>query len=308
MRRPDRVAPSPARRGHHRALAIDAGASTIRLWSSDAGTTELTPPPLDREDVDRTDATADIVGRSRELLRRHPAGGLRRRRRGFPVAVAVPARAGTAGRRRAEAAVAALNRGGPVVVMDAPLAAAIGADVDVTTTTPRIVLDVGVRGSEAAVIADGRVITAVGCSVGCRDIERAVLVHVYRRHHVLAAPHAAWRALHVGSMTARAAGDDRCEIAVNRSELVADLCVPLSSIVDAVRRVVDRGHTRLGTDSLAGGLVVVGGGACLPTLTDTLQAELGAPVKAAANPRRAVIRGLAEFASEAARHPRLWDA
>jgi actin-like ATPase involved in cell morphogenesis len=82
----------------------------------------------------------------------------------------------------------------------------------------------------------------------------------------------------------------------------------MSAIVSTVRRAVERGSSRLGTDALSGGVIVVGGGGCLPQLVETLRAELEAPVRAAIEPRRAVIRGLAEFAVEAARHPRLWDA
>jgi rod shape-determining protein MreB len=309
VRRHARGTPIRASRGQHRGLAIDAGASTVRLWTPRGGASDLTTPLLERRhELDRSEATGEIVDASRALIRRALPRGLRRRRGGFAVALAVPARAGLAARRRAEAAASAVNRGGPVVLMEAPLAAALGAGVDVTGTAPTVVLDVGVRGGEVSVVADGRVIAAAECFVGCWDVERVVVAHVYRRHHVLAAPQAAWRALQVGSMTAASGGRETCEIRVNRSELAADLCVPMSAIVSTVRRAVERGSSRLGTDALSGGVVVVGGGGCLPQLVETLRAELEAPVRAAIEPRRAVIRGLAEFAVEAARHPRLWDA
>lgn len=91
----------------------------------------------------------------------------------------------------------------------------------------------GVHGSEVAVLADGRVIDAIAIEQGCHDIEQTVLAHVYRRHRVLAAPHAVWHALRLGSAVAFTA---------------------------AVRRLAGRTSQRLDRDALEQGLVVVGGG------------------------------------------------
>jgi rod shape-determining protein MreB len=308
--RVSRVTSKPTRRGRNQAVAIDPGTSTIRLWTPAEEFVEITTSTPDRHaHHERSEATGDMLSLSRGPIRGALPSSLRRRRRGFAVVVAIPARASVAGRRRVEAAAEALNRGGPVVLMESPLAAAAGARVDITGTTPKIVVDVGVHGSEAAVLADGRVIDVVSSFVGCHDVERAVLAHVYRRHHVLAAPHAAWRALRGGTMTAFAAEDDRrTEIRVNQAELAADLSVPIAPIVGAVRRVVERAASRLAADPLEGGIVVVGGGGCLPSLIDTMRAEFAVRTTSAPDPRRAVIRGLSEFVSEAARHPRLWTA
>ena len=309
MSRASRGASNLTRRGRNRVLAIDAGASAVRVWTPGEDIIEVgTATSERRRAYDRADATGAILAATRDVIRPELPRALRRHRHGFRVAVAVPARASVTGRRRAQAAAQAVNRGGPVVLMEAPLAAAIGANVDIAGTTPRIVLDVGVHGSEAAVLFDGRVVDVVSCYVGCHDVERAVVAHVYRRHHVVAAPHAAWRALRGGALTTFVGGGgNRTEIRVNETELAADLSVPIAPIVGSVRRVVQRAGSRLGTDILAGGIVVVGGGGFLPALLDTLRAEFGARTVSALDPRRAIIRGLAEFVGEAGRHPRLWS-
>jgi rod shape-determining protein MreB and related proteins len=190
--------------------------------------------------------------------------------------------------------------------MDTPLAAAAGTDLDITGTSPSVVLDVGVRGSEAAVLADGRVVDAVSCPVGCREIERAVLSHLYRRHHVLAGPEVAWRALRstTGFDIDRDAGTD---IHISPDELAADLHRPMSSVVGAVRTVFQRASLRIGKGVLDDGIVVVGGGACLPPLRAALRDELATAVTSPPDPVHAVIRGLALFVAEADRCPRLWD-
>ena len=279
MSRVSRGASNLTRRGRNAALAIDAGASAVRLWTPGEDIIEVGPAvPERRRAYDRADATGEILSVTRDVIRRELPRRLRRHRHGFRVVVAVPARASVTGRRRAKAAAETVNRGGPVVLMEAPLAAAAGANVDIAGTTPRIVLDVGVHGSEAAVLCDGRVVDVVSCYAGCHDVERAAVAHAYHRHHVLAA------------------------------ELAADLSVPIAPIVESVRRVVQRAGARLGTDILAGGIVVVGGGGVLPALLDTLRAECGTRTEPALAPRHAIVRGLAEFVGQAGRHPQLWGA
>jgi rod shape-determining protein MreB len=191
--------------------------------------------------------------------------------------------------------------------MEQPLAAAAGVGLDITGTTPCTIVDVGVHATDVTVLADGRVIDTLSAPVGCHDVERAVLAHVYRRHRLMASPHAAWRAIRRGTLTAFGPdSDERTEVQVSKAELAAALCLPVSAIVEAVRSTGRRGAERLATDVLAGGIVVVGGGALLAPLTTTLRDELEVRVTVPADPRRAVIRGLSAFVTETFGHPNLW--
>jgi actin-like ATPase involved in cell morphogenesis len=300
-------APRRASRRRADTIGIDAGTSTIRLWTQTAGVTELTTPPAAiRPGGERSDTTAAVVTAGRDAIRPQLPRSLRRRRQGFPAVAAVPARASVHGRRRLRAAIGSLNRGGPVLLMDAPLAAAAGTDLDITGTTPRVVLDVGVHGSEAAVLADGRVFDAVSCAVGCREIERAVRSYLYRRHHLLDQPHAAWWALR-STADFDIGRDTRGDIGFKPDELAAELHQPISAVVGAVRTASQRASLRMGKGVLDDGIVVVGGGAYLRPLREALRDELATAVISPPDPRHAVIRGLALFVAEANRYPRLWD-
>lgn len=307
MRRFGRGARSAPRRPSH-AIGLDAGASTLRLWLGAA--TDLaeraTPVVAARTISDRPEATGRLLDVCRDVIKRQLPRTVRRSRAGFAVAVAVPATASTSGRRSVETAVSEMNRGQPVLLMDAALAAAAGAGLDISSTVPRLVLDVGVHGSEAAVLADGRIIDAIAIGQGCHEIERAVLAHLYRQHHVLAAPHAAWRALRLGSAVGFTASDVAVPVRVSHPELAAQLSGPAAEITAAVRRLACRSGQRIGRDTFEQGLVVVGGGATVPLLLTTLAEELHCPVVAAPDPRRAVARGLGLLLGEAQRCPELW--
>ncbi|HET7529428.1 MAG TPA: rod shape-determining protein [Mycobacteriales bacterium] len=285
MARPGRGADRALRR-RGPAVALDAGATTIRLWTPSDGFVETASPPLGPPACGRNDATARTVDAARDAVRDALPRRVRRRPVGFPVAVAVPAGATVEGRRRLEEAVRSLNRGQPVLLMEAPLAAAVGSDLDVTGRAPYLVVDVGVYGSEAAVVADGRVVDSVAAPVGCADVLRERARRLNGRRDTATPPASAqWRA--VGTPT-RVDG-------------------PVDALVVMVRRAVWRGHERLGTDPLGHGITVVGGGAALPALLARLRLEFGADVTRAHDPRRATIRGLSALAIEADRLPQLWD-
>jgi rod shape-determining protein MreB len=290
------------------AVALDAGTDTVRLGLPDGALAEFaTPIAATRPARSRATGTAGIVEASQHGIRRRLPRLTRRRRRGFRIAATVPACAGRAARQRLESALRALNRGQPVLLMEAPLAAAAGAGIDTAGAVPRLVLDVGVHGSEVAVIGEGRVLDAVSCATGCHDIERAIVTHLYRRHHILATPYAAWQALRVGSATiVNPDGERPVAVRLNVAELAIDISDPTATILSGVRRLAQRHAAVLDRDPLEHGVLVVGGGALVPQLIRTLRVELGADVQVPHDPRRAAIRGVAQFIDEAERYPQLW--
>jgi len=82
------------------------------------------------------------------------------------VLVGVPVAAASTERRAVRAAVArAVDR--PIVLVEEPLAAAIGCGVDVTDPRPRLLLDVGAGIIEAVVIADAAIVEAGSLQVSC---------------------------------------------------------------------------------------------------------------------------------------------
>ena len=296
-------------RHRHHAVGLDAGADMVRMWLPDGELiTFAAPIAATRLTALRTDATPTIVAASQHAIRRRLPRATRRRRRGFCVAATVPACAGGPTRRRLQAQLHELNRDQPVLLMDAPLAAAAGAGVETASTLPRVVLDVGVHGSEAAIIAEGRVLDAAGCPEGCHAVERAILTHLYRRHHILATPQAGWQALHVGAaIVTDAQVDLPHRVRLSPAELAADISGPIAGIVRTVRRLTERGASVLDRDPLEHGVLLVGGGALVPQLARTIRAELGTQVRIPRDPRRVAARGVGLLVAEAERHPRLWD-
>ena len=290
------------------AIALDAGTDSVQLWRPDGELVEFpTPIAATRPAGARANGTAGIVAASGHAIRRRLPRLTRRRRGGFRIAATVPACASRSARQHLEKALRALNRDQQVLLMEAPLAAAAGAGVDTAGAAPRLVLDVGVHGSEVAVLAEGRVLDAASCDAGCHDIERAVLAHLYRRHHILATPNVAWQALQAGTATIlRPDGNTRVALRLSGAELAVEISDPTATIVSAVRRLAQRAAAVLDRDPFEHGLLLVGGGALVPQLARTLRAELGADVHIPHDPRRTAVRGVARLINEAERYPQLW--
>jgi len=82
------------------------------------------------------------------------------------VLVGVPVAAQGTERRAAQAAVGRAA-GCPVVLVEEPLAAAVGCGVDVTDPRPRLLLDVGAGIIEAVVITDAAIVEAGSLQVSC---------------------------------------------------------------------------------------------------------------------------------------------
>lgn len=290
--------------GPSHAIGLDAGASTLRVWAgSGADPVEAVTSVVGARTVAvRAEATGPLIHACRDELKRHLPRHVRHSRTGFAVAVAVPATASSMARRRVESIVSELNCGQPVLLMDAPLAAAAGSGLDISGTAPHLLLDVGVHGSEVALLAEGRLRDALAISRGCQEIERAVLAYLYRRHHLRPPGQGAGHALRLTPPT----GGSAVPTQGCHPELAARLSSVVAEIAAGVWRLAGRAGQRIGHDALEHGLMVVGGGAAASQLLAMLSAELRCPVVAAVDPRRAIVRGLGELLCETRRYPQIW--
>jgi rod shape-determining protein MreB len=263
------------------------------------------PAPIDvtRPIVDGT--VADVVG-CEQLLRLVFDRALARRRlfaRRPGVLVAVPAATTGLERRAVQHAVEAAGARPPVVVMEAPLAAAIGAGLPVEEAYGSMIVDVGRGITEAAVVCLGAPITSASTRVGGARVDRVIADCLRDRYDVA-----------VGEVTAehtkialRAACDERRQtldvrgvdvdtglprtVRVDVADLVDALRDPIEAIVTTVRNALDGAPPTLAADVMEEGIFLTGGGALLVGLAERLSDATGITVTTAADPRAAVING-----------------
>jgi rod shape-determining protein MreB len=257
--------------------------------------TVLRHPLRDGQLVDRVAAEAMLTG----LV--HRASG---RQRIFRPDVMVSASATLAGaERRFMLDVAARSGARTAYLIDAPLAAALGAGMAVSAGTGRLVLDVGAGTVEAAVIAAEGMVAWRVSTRGSARLTAEIAGYVGGLHDAeVAMAEAEELKREIGSAT-RLAEERTLRIPVRRDGEVVELVVGSTEVHAAllpwvrelttlIGDVLEECPSRLARDVRERtGLTLTGGGAALRGLERHLAAALRLPVSLAGDPSGCVVRG-----------------
>ena len=251
--------------------------------------------PLRDGVIDDFEATALLLRHALRTAVRHRLGVL-------DVIVCAPLGVTAVERRAVEEAVRGTGARG-VYVMEEPLAAAIGSGLPVAEPTGSMVVDIGGGTSEIAVVSLGGIVSAESVRVGGRHLDEAIQAHL-QRHHKLAIGLVTAEELKIEIARAVPEPDQQAEVrghsivtglpravVVSGEEIAGAISEPLTRIVSAIRRSLERTPPELAADVMDAGLLLTGGGALLAGLGDRLRAELGIPVHLADEPLGAVARG-----------------
>jgi rod shape-determining protein MreB and related proteins len=222
------------------------------------------------------------------------------------VIVCVPSGA-TAVERRAirEGAEAAGAR--RVLLIEEPMAAAIGAGLPVTEATGSIIVDIGGGTTEVAVIALGGIVSSRSVRVGGDKMDEAIISYMRRNHNLLIGEPTAERIkLEIGAATWSEDGDAGPqrevrgrdlmngvprEVLVSQRQIADALVEPVSAIVEAVKVALENTPPELAADIVDKGIVLTGGGALLYRLDQVLRDATGLTVVVAENPLHCVALG-----------------
>ncbi len=191
-----------------------------------------------------------------------------------------------------------------VLLIDEPMAAAIGAGLPVHEARGSMVLDIGGGTSEVAVISLNGIVYAASVRIGGDRFDEAITSYVRRNYGILIGEATAERIKHeIGSAFP---GHEVLEISVkgrnlsegvprsftlNSNEILEALQEPLQGIVGAVKEALEQTPPELGADVAERGIVLTGGGALLREIDKLLMEETGLPVVIADDPMTCVARG-----------------
>ncbi len=266
---------------------------------------DRTPPSLQVRRPLRRGVLQDI-GTAAELLRyaiRHALG--RRQVRGLRALIGVPADATQAERR---ALLTAADDAGlaPVRLVHEPLAAAVGAGIQINKPAGVLVLECGAGTTEVAVLSLGGICLTRSVRIGGASLNKVIADHLHLRHKILVgAPTAERIKRNCSSLKGGYPSDKVIEVrgrslvsmaptslSISASELDPVIDKHVRQIVEAVRDVLNQTPPELSQDLHEHGALLTGGGALTPRLVESLQKELGLPVLVAEDPAHCVARGL----------------
>jgi len=219
------------------------------------------------------------------------------------VLVSVPSSSSEVERRAVEEAI--LNAGGrsPVLVEE-PLAAAIGANLPIQEPMGNLIVDIGGGTSDMAVVSMGGVVSGRSARVGGFDLDAAIQEHVREKHNVAIGEKVAEELkIAIGSAfpgpqerVAIVVGRDLAtgtavEIEVGEEELRTAMAKPIRRIVEEARATLAEAPPELTHDVLETGMFLAGGGALLRGMEVLLAQECEVPVHMAERPLETVIVG-----------------
>lgn len=200
---------------------------------------------------------------------------------------------------------ASINAGaGHVMIIEEPMAAAIGAGLPVQEATGSMVVDIGGGTSEVAVISLNGIVASRSVRTGGDEFDQAIINYIKKKFNLLIGESSAERIkIEVGTaykldeeLKLEVKGRNlinglpkNCEIS---SEDVREaLSESLEKVIEAIKETLERTPPELAADIIDRGITLTGGGALLRGLDKLVCAETGIDVHVAENPLDCVANG-----------------
>ncbi|MBO7335642.1 MAG: rod shape-determining protein, partial [Lachnospiraceae bacterium] len=195
-----------------------------------------------------------------------------------------------------------------VAIIEEPIAAAIGAGLDITKPCGNMVVDIGGGTTDIAVISLGGTVISASIKVAGDDFDEFISRYLRRSKNIVIGERTAEEIkLKIGSAYRRpesiamnvkgrgAASGLPKTIAVTSEETEEALREPTSQIVDAIQRVFEKTPPELAADIASNGIVLTGGGCQLWGLEELIEEKTGIRTITADNPRTAVAIGTGRY-------------
>jgi rod shape-determining protein MreB len=191
-----------------------------------------------------------------------------------------------------------------VYLVEEPMAAGIGAGLPIAEPTASMVVDIGGGTTEVAIMSLADIATCESVRVAGDDFDEAIIHHMKKTYNLTIGEQTAERIkIEIGSAakvgdetTMDVRGRDNLTGLPRKTEVTSEeireaLQEPIRSIIDAVKRTLERAEPELAADLVDNGIWLVGGGALLKGIDIVIGQETGLDVRIADDPLTCVARG-----------------
>ena len=191
-----------------------------------------------------------------------------------------------------------------VYLIEEPVAAAIGAGIDISKPDGHMVVDIGGGTSDIAVISLSGVVESASIKVAGDQFNEAIVKYMRRKHNVLVGERTAeLMKMQIGCVFPKEQETSieikgRCLVTglpkvinVSSTEMLEAFEEPVERILEAIHGVLERTPPELSADILETGITLAGGGAMLHGMDKLVAQQTGMPVFIAEEPLDCVARG-----------------
>ncbi|MFL0247465.1 rod shape-determining protein [Candidatus Clostridium stratigraminis] len=191
-----------------------------------------------------------------------------------------------------------------VLLLEEPMAAAIGAGLPVDEPTGSMIVDIGGGTTEVAVISLGGIVTSKSLRVAGDELDQAIISYIKREYNLAVGERtaeavkmeigSAFPSENEGSMQIK--GRDLISglpkiLEITEVEVREALKEPVESIIDAIKTTLEKTPPELAADIMDKGIMLAGGGALLKGLDKLINHETHMPVHIAESPLDSVALG-----------------
>lgn len=189
-------------------------------------------------------------------------------------------------------------------IIEEPIAAAIGAGIDITEPDGNMIIDIGGGTTDIAVISLGGIVVSESIKIAGDECDEAITRYIRKKHNMMIGERSAEH-LKLSIGCAYPMEEDKEEeirgrnlltglpinVSVKSSEMLDALRPTVQEIGDAVHRVLEKTPPELAADISNKGIVMTGGGALLYGLDKYINKKTGIDVFIAEDPVECVAIG-----------------
>ena len=223
------------------------------------------------------------------------------------ISICVPSQV-TEGERKAVEDAAFQAGARDVKIIEEPIAAAIGAGIDIARPCGNMIVDIGGGTSDIAVISLGGTVVSASIKIAGDDFDDAIVRYMRKKHNLLIGERTAEDIkIRIGSayprpesVTVDVRGRNLVTglpktITVTSEETEEALKDTTSQIVEAVHSVLEKTPPELAADIADRGIVLTGGGSLLYGLEELIESKTGITTMTAEDPMTAVAIGTGRY-------------
>jgi len=209
---------------------------------------------------------------------------------------------------------AALNAGArEAFIIEEPLAAALGAGINISSPAGNMVVDIGGGTCDVAVLSLGGIVCNTMLKIGGDHFDEAIIRYVRKEHNLMIGERTAEEIkIRIGTAMVTDQNRDR-SFSVRGRDLITGLPKtiditseeswlaiqePVFSIIEGIRKVLEITPPELSADIVNNGIVMTGGGSLLDGLDILVSKMTNLPVHIADDPIACVARGTGKVLNE----------
>ncbi len=189
-------------------------------------------------------------------------------------------------------------------LIEEPVAAALGAGIDIFSPTGHMIVDVGGGTTDVAVISLGGIVVSKSIKVAGNQFDAAIMKYMRRKHNIWVGERTAEQVkIRIGAVYAHSPARDyevkgRCllqglpkVVTVSSTEMLEAMMEPITEVLDCIYAVIENTPPELIGDILKGGITLTGGGSQLYGLDKLIQELTGIKTVVAERPELCVVKG-----------------